>query len=160
MDVAVIETGNGGDVQKSGNDLAMVFSGENNVYLGMFGGNLGFLTKEVEEDEQRFYWWGNDLTKNRKSIQFDSRTENLLNTIALNSSGRLKLEDGIKKDLEFMNEFATVDSVEVFILSDDHVQIRIRVTFNNVQSIKIVDFKRSANGDFSIVDFSGDDFLT
>ena len=48
--------------------------------------------------------------------------ENALNTTALDSSGRITIEEAAKKDLEFMKDIADV-SVDVSILSDDKVSI-------------------------------------
>lgn len=160
MDVAVIETGNGGDLQIAGNDLAMVFNGENNPYLAMFGGNPGFPSRNKVEEEQSFDWWANNfLMPNDQSKQFNSLTEYTLNTVSLNSTGRIKIEEAMKKDLAFMSGVAII-SVEVFIISDDHVQAKIKILQDVNQKIKVVNFRKTRDGDFSIIDFSDEDFLT
>ena len=61
FDLAVIENGNGGDIQVFGNDLAIVNGIENMPYLGMFGGNLEQSTVDNEVTEFSLDWWGNDL---------------------------------------------------------------------------------------------------
>ena len=40
FDLAIIETLNGGDLQKVGNDIGVIYGNENQGYLGMFGGNI------------------------------------------------------------------------------------------------------------------------
>jgi hypothetical protein len=73
MDLAIIETGNGGDLQLVGNDLAMVNGIENMPYLGMFGGNIEESTVNKVEKLQSFDWWGNNLLMpGNQSIQFNS----------------------------------------------------------------------------------------
>lgn len=125
MDVEVIETGNGGDLNKKGNDLSVVFGFENMPYLALFGGNKEAVTKPRIASEQAFDYWANSLLMpNDPSIQFNSLTEKTLETVALNSAGRLLIEDAIKKDLEFMSPFAEI-TVSTTIISTDHLRIGI-----------------------------------
>lgn len=128
MDLKLRETGNGGDINFKGRDLSLAFSFENMPYLALFGGNVEASTpsKRLESD-QAFDWWGNALLfANDKNIQFNSLTERTLHNVALNSAGRVLIEQAIKKDLEFMQEFAEV-SVSVAIISDDVLQIDIGI---------------------------------
>ena len=127
MDVQVVETGNGGDLNRAGNDLAMVFSFENMPYLAMFGGNKATVTKPRLETEQAEDWWGNVLLMgNDPSIQFNSYTERALETTPLTSAGRVTIENAIKKDLEFMKPFAEV-TVETEIIATNVLRITIRL---------------------------------
>ena len=124
MDVKVIETGNGGDLTKNGNDLAMVFSFENMVYLALFGGNKAAVTPQKRiSSEQAFDYWANSLLfPEDTGLQFNSITEKTLETTALTSVGRLTIEDAVKSDLEFMAAFAEV-SVSSQIVSSDRIDI-------------------------------------
>ena len=128
MDVKVIETGNGGDLTKNGNDLAMVFSFENMVYLAMFGGNKEAVTLQKRiSNEQAFDYWANSLLFSEDTgLQFNSITEKTLETTALTSVGRLTIEDAVKADLEFMAAFAEV-SVSSQIVSSDRIDISVKV---------------------------------
>lgn len=128
MDVKVIETGNGGDLTKNGNDLAMVFSFENMVYLALFGGNKEAVTPQKRiSSEQAFDYWANSLLfPEDTGLQFNSITENTLETTALTSVGRLTIEDAVKADLEFMAAFAEV-SVSSQIVSSDRIDISVKV---------------------------------
>ena len=68
-------------------------------------------------------WFGNALLfENEKEVQFNSLLEKTLNQTALDSSGRITIEEAAKKDLEFMKDIADV-TVSVSILSDDKVSI-------------------------------------
>lgn len=128
MDVKVIETGNGGDLTKNGNDLAMVFSFENMVYLALFGGNKEAVTPQKRiSSEQAFDYWANSLLFPQDTgLQFNSITEKTLETTALTSVGRLTIEDAVKADLEFMAAFAEV-SVSSQIVSSDRIDISVKV---------------------------------
>lgn len=123
-DVSVYETGDGGDVILRGNDIVLTDSFYNMPYLAWFGGNPGFVTTGNElENEQRFDWWGNSLLfENDPVIQFNSFLEHALNTTALDSQGRLTIENIVKRDLQFFGTFATVE-VDVSIISDSRVKI-------------------------------------
>lgn len=161
MDLAITEAdGNGGDLILVGNDLAIIFGIENMPYLAMFGGNPGYVTPNKVREAESFDWWGNGLLMNAdQSIQFNSLLENKLKTIALNSAGRIDIEETIKKDLAFLNEVATV-TVKAVIVATDHIRININIIQNNGSvTIKIVDFRKTADGDFRISDFNDDFFV-
>jgi hypothetical protein len=124
MDIAIYESGNGGDAKVKGNDLELTESLFNSVYIAWFGGNPGASTTGRElPNEQRFDWWGNSLLfPNDKEIQFNSELENALNTLPLTSATRTEFEKIAKKDLDFLTTFAEVKT-SVSILNDNKIQI-------------------------------------
>lgn len=163
FDIAVVETGNGGDLVLLGNDLAQVTSIENMPYLAMFGGNPGFPSSNEVTQEQSFDFWGNNLLMSaNQSIQYNSLTENLLNIIALNSAGRVQIQNAIMADLDFMSDFAVV-TVSVTIVATDKIQVQLTVKQDDSsQKITIINFKKVSNqsgGDFWILDFNDDFFV-
>lgn len=127
-DIALYETGSGGDLQLLGNDIASTSGLFNMVYMAWFGGNTEASTTGNElESELREDWFGNALLfDNEKEIQFNSVLEKTLNETALDSSGRITIEEAAKKDLEFMKDIADV-TVSVSILSDDRVSITAKL---------------------------------
>lgn len=157
MDVAIVETGNGGDLQLLGNDLELVFGYENNPYLAMFGGNIEQSTENKEVNLQSFDWWANALLMpSNQSIQMNSIVERTINSTPLTSSGRVLIENAIKKDLEFMSDFAKVE-VSVTIVSTDRINVKIIVKQSDAsQKITIVNFRKTTDGDFFILDFNND----
>lgn len=166
MDLAVLETGNGGDLQLIGNDLAPQQGWGNMPYLGMFGGAVESVTKQrVTGDDDRSWWGNNLLMPQDSSIQFNSLTEKKLMNVVLNSAGRIDLENTIKEDLKFMQAFADVN-VTVSIISDDKIKILIRIKeivgFQTPdifrQFIYIWDATKRMLGDFSLNDFNDDFF--
>jgi len=123
-DLALYETGDGGDAVLLSNDVELTSAIFNMVYLAFFGGNPGAPTTGNEnEGELRADWWGNALLfNNDESIQFNSSLEHALDTTALTSAGRVAIEEAAKKDLEFISELANVE-VSVVIDSDNKVSI-------------------------------------
>lgn len=149
FDQAIGESaGNGGDLQLLGNDLALVYGMENQVYLALFGGN-------VEGN-----WWGNSLLMpNDTAKQFNSNTERTLNTVALNSSGIAKIQAAVESDLKYLKAKVTVI---VSLFDTNTVGLNIKVAYNSGgSSLTIINFgkKVGSTGDFSLLDFSQEDFF-
>lgn len=149
-DLRMIETFDGGDIVLNGNDLVVINGFQNMPYLALFGGNVKQSTKIFNTDEQRGDFWGNDLLMlQQPEIQYNSDTERLLNEVALNSSGRLLIEQTVLKDLAFMEAFSTV-SVSVSIISDNRVSINIKIQEpNNAESNEFTYIWDSTNQELS-----------
>lgn len=160
VDVAIIETLNGGDAQMNGNDFALVYSFENMLYQAMFGGNPGYDTKKRVEGEQAFDHWANSLLfANAPTQQFNSFTEHTLRTVALTSQGRILIEQAAKKDLKFLQEFGKL-TVEVSIVSDDRVKMFIKLTIpDGTTKFTVVNIVKGTDGDFYFADFDKTDFF-
>lgn len=128
MDIKILETGNGGDLEKKTKDLSLVYGLENMPYLALFGGNVEASTPiKRNEGEQAFDFWANTLLmSNNPGIQFNSFTERVLNNTPLTSAGRILIEQAVKKDLEFMKKFAEV-TVSVTIPATDKLEIGIKL---------------------------------
>ena len=128
MDLKIVESGNGGDFVKVTRDLVTINGFESMPYLALFGGNVAASSPNVRiETEQDFSWWGNSLLMpNDPGLQFNSETERALNTTPLSSSGRVIIEQAVRKDLAFMKEFATI-LVAVSIPATDKVIIGVRI---------------------------------
>jgi len=115
MDLELIETGNGGDLRIVGNDLAVVNGYENMPYLAMFGGSE---------------FWGNDLLFNEGTdFKFSSTTEKVLQSVALNSAGRIEIEAAILADLAFIKKNVpdTKIVVSTSIVTPDRLDIAINI---------------------------------
>ena len=139
MDLELVENLNGGDFVKKTNDLSVIHGFQNMPYLALFGGNVKASTQpQMANDEQDCSWWGNAIISEDPSLQFNSQTERILQQIALNNYGRIRIEEAVKKDLEFMQPFANV-TVEVSILGNDRVLIAIRIVRpNNLQQKEFI----------------------
>ncbi len=137
MDSLILETYNGGDLNRVGNDIAIAYGFENMPYIAMFGGNPAQSTPvQRVPGEQNFDWFGNVFESN-PVLQTNSLTERTLRSVALNSAGRITIEQAVNADLEFMRSFATVNVV-VSIISDDRVQIDIAIIeLTNLQNTNL-----------------------
>jgi len=124
-DLKLIETFDGGDLVLNGNDLQVIDGFQNMIYLALFGGNVEQSTKQYNENEERFDFWANSLLMlDSPDIQYNSETERTLNEVSLNSRGRLLIEQSVKKDLEFMQDFGNIE-VNVSIVQNDRVKINV-----------------------------------
>lgn len=161
FDLALIETDNGGDLQLVGNDLAVINSIENQVYLALFGGNKESTVNPSASSAQNAQsfdcWMNNLLMPSNQSQQFNSLCENLINSTALTSQGRIIIENGIKKDLQYLQPQATI-TVSVIIVSTDQININITIKENQQTQVTIIKFKKAVTGDFSVFDFNSDFF--
>lgn len=103
-------------------------------YIAMFGGNPSQSTPTQRVvGEQNFDWFGNSFETDA-ILQTNSLTERTLRSVALNSAGRVQIEQAVNADLEFMRTFAKV-TVVVSIISDDRVQIDIYIVeLSNLQN--------------------------
>lgn len=152
MDFKLIETGNGGDLVLLGNDIQMISGFQNMPYLAMFGGNVEANTNGSKiPDEQAFDWWGNNLlSPNNSAIQMNSNFERMMNEVALNSAGRVRLKNALQLDLSFMNDFAIV-TYEVILADVDRIRIEIKIQEpNNKQSTQLVYIWDATNNELSI----------
>lgn len=128
MDLKVIELGDGGELVKTPKDLVVISGLGNMIYLALFGGNVEASTPTRRlPTEQAFDYWANSLfSPDDPERQFNSLTERTLNSVALTSSGRVRIEQAVLKDLEFMKAFATV-SASVSIPETDKVIIEVQL---------------------------------
>lgn len=127
-DILLFETGNGGDLLVLNNDLSLVETLFQQVYLRLFGGNVEANTTGNEiEGQQREDWWANSLFfNNKKDKQFNSNTERVLDNVTLNTSGRIDIARAVETDLEGLKNIADI-SINVVILSHIKLKIEIRL---------------------------------
>lgn len=134
IDIKTIESYDGGELLLSGNAITPAYGFINMPYIALFGGNVEASTPSQRvATEQNFDWWGNAFLPPK--IQYNSLTERTLNTVALNSSGRILIEQAVKRDLKFMEAFADV-KVAVSIVGVDRVNINIKLTEYANQQVK------------------------
>lgn len=112
MDLRMLDTGNGGDLIRLGEDLATTSGLETAVYLSLFGGAD---------------WWANALTDDRQE-RYQSRTEQTLREVALNSAGRIRIEQAVLEDLAWCNDIpGSKPAVAVAIAGPDRATITITI---------------------------------
>jgi hypothetical protein len=125
-DILLYENGSGGNMLVLNNDISLVQTLFQQCYLLMFSGNIEADTTGDELPTQiREDWWGNELFfSSQKDKQFNSSTEKVLDSVVLNTSGRIDIERAVVKDLESLRKLADI-SVNVVILSSNKVEINI-----------------------------------
>lgn len=122
MDVAIYESGSGGEFRLLGNDLDGTSGLYNQVYLALFGGNTEASTAR-DMSAPRSDWWGNALLL-QDAAQFNSETERTLRNTALTSSGRAAIERAVRKDLQYLD---IPNEVAVSVTSHNKVVIEVRL---------------------------------
>lgn len=127
-DVLIYESGDGGELEIINGDIATTEMLYQQVYIALFGGNVEQNTKtNFLLTEQRFDYWANALIwPTEPDLQYNSNTERVLNTTALNSSGRLDILRAVEQDLQYLNELLNF-TADVELESTNRV--RIIVTF-------------------------------
>jgi hypothetical protein len=126
-DILISERFDGGDYTLLNNDLKIIEGFQNMPYIALFGGNVEQDTISERSSEQEFDFWGNRLFyPSNQSFWINSVTERTLNGIALNTSSRIEIEQQVKSDLEFMQQFSTIEVV-VSLVAVDRVKIYIKI---------------------------------
>jgi phage gp46-like protein len=128
MDLELQENGDGGDLIKNTNDLSVIYGFENEVYIALFGGNVKEDTPQKRNplDQDLSFWGNNLLHPNDKSVQYNSKTERALDTIALTSSGRALIEQAVRDDLNYLNAIGTI-TASVSIVGVDKIEIDVTI---------------------------------
>lgn len=159
FDVAITESGSGGDIVIQGNDLALVYGMENQPYLASFGGNIEADTiSNVVIDISEDYWGNALLIPNNPNVQFNSKLERALRVTPLTSAGRTKIINALTQDLQYLQDsLGNNVAINVSIISDNWLQIQLNITLAKGTRVIIINYKKqSADGDFYLFDFNDD----
>jgi hypothetical protein len=154
MDLKLINRTGGFDFVGTPTGILTVEGFETMIILALFGGSVKQSTPRTRPTGQEaFDWWGNTLLlPNEPQQQFNSQTERVLKTTAITSQGRRNLENAVKFDLEFMEDWADIDVV-VEMPSLDLVRIAINLTRkSNLQSTEFVFIWDKTREDFDVDD--------
>jgi len=138
-DLGLTEYGSGGDITLLANDLLLTEELLQMAYVAMFGGNLEANTKGNElETQERLDWWANSLMyAQQPNKQMNSNTERVLDSVVLNSSGRLEIKRAVEKDLDFLSNIAEV-TVQVSIETTDRLEIAVQlIRLDNLQEKRL-----------------------
>ena len=128
-DINLFESGSGGEMRILNSDLLMAETIYQTIYLALYGGNVEQSTTSEETDlEENFDYWGNQLFySNNPDKWFNSQTERVLSTVALNGEGRRLIEDAVNADLQFLNNVVNFE-VEVNIAANNKAEIIIAIS--------------------------------
>ena len=128
-DINLFEGGSGGEMRILNSDLLLTETIYQTIYLALYGGNVEQSTTSEETDlEENFDYWGNQLFySNNPDKWFNSQTERVLSTVALNGEGRRLIEDAVNADLQFLNNVVNFE-VEVNIAANNKAEIIIAIS--------------------------------
>lgn len=140
-DLHLYESGNGGELLLLNNDLVLSETLFQTIYLSLFGGNIeASTTGEESSEEERLDFWANDLIfQTTKSKQMNSETERTLNSVTINTSGRLKIKSSVEQDLNYLKKIINFE-VDVVILGVDKIEIIIKINSISKQSNRVFQF--------------------
>jgi phage gp46-like protein len=138
-DIALFESGSGGDFAIVNNDLLMGETLYQQIYLALFGGNIQASTESTYlETEDRYDYWGNSLIwKDIKTKQFNSETERTILSTTLNSSGRLSIIQAVYQDLNYLNAVVSF-TVDVEVLDSNRIRIIVNISGKTNQQDKLL----------------------
>lgn len=140
-DILLYENGSGGELSVMNNDIQLVETLYQQVYLRLFGGNIEASTTGSEtQTQERKDWWANSLFfSDLVERQFNSETERTLQSVALNTAGRIDIARAVEKDLETLLDIANI-TVNVVILSEAKVRITVALEEPDALQDKILQF--------------------
>lgn len=138
-DILLYESGDGGEMSISGNDLVLVETILQQAYIALFGGNVEANTTgdEIPTQERLDYWANSLFWANSPNKQFNSNTERVLQNTVLNSSGRIDIKSAVELDLDYLKLLVNFE-VAVSILSQSKVEISISMRKKNNLEDKVL----------------------
>ena len=130
-DVLLFQTDDDGDIIVENGVVAMTGGFETAAYLSMFGGN----EDDDGSDGNPLTYWGN-LGVTTSSMQYRSKTQNLLQSIPATSGNLRLIDDAVASDLQWFLDEKIASSVVVATSMPALNTIKIRVTIeaNGVES--------------------------
>lgn len=135
VDISIYESKDGGELYILNDDLSATNCISNQVYLALWGGNIQEnTTEQTNKQAIRNDWWGNDLMA--PSNQFNSNTERILRDIVITSAGISIVENAIKKDLSFLDEYYDIE-INVVMVNHNRIEIDIDLAEPDSKSTKI-----------------------
>lgn len=136
-DILIFESGDGGQISLVKDDIVLNEVLYNQFYLALFGGNLEANTIGNEiEGEIRSDYWANSLIFNQNpNMQFNSNTERVLDSVVLNTSGRLEIERAVNEDLAYLKNLVNF-TTNVYFEGTNKVIIEVAFTEKSNQQEK------------------------
>lgn len=116
MDILLTETGSGGDVVVCNHDLVTIAGYENTPYLAQYGGSS---------------CWADDLLF-FGDTRHTARTEKVVNTTPLTSTGRVLIEEAMNDDLLFIQDDVAGTKTNASVRITDTNEIAADITINGL----------------------------
>lgn len=109
-DVLLFQTNDDGEITVTNGIVQMTGSFETAAYLSLFGGNED---DDGSKDNPQT-WWGN-LGIVDAAEKYVSETQNLLQAIPATSANLLRIEEAVKRDLQWFLDLSIASSVTVVV---------------------------------------------
>lgn len=138
-DFSIYESADGGDLLIINEDISLADSLLQIVYLSLFGGNIQSNTLGNEKNgDFRTDWWANGLLfKDEPEKQMNSLTEKTLNSVALNSAGRIQILNSVNEDLKYLKPIVNIQA-DVSIKSTNRVEINVKLNkYQNKEEVQL-----------------------
>ena len=126
-DVVLFQSLDDGDIEVVNGVVTMDGGLQSAVYLSLFGGNF----KDDGLKNNEFGWWGNKL-ETETNRQLRSETQNLLHGIPSTANNRLRIDQAVRRDLQWMLTERVANEIDVAVTVPDLNQIKIVVTINAI----------------------------
>ena len=130
-DVLLKQTNDDGEITVENGIVEMTGGFETAAYLSLFGGN-----EDDDGSENNLKtWWGN-IDEIDPALKYVSETQNLLQALVASSANLIRIEDAVKRDLQWFldkNIASSVD-VEVTIPGINKINIVINITAEGKES--------------------------
>ena len=130
-DISIYESGLGGEIALTVNDVDMTDSLYNQVYLAWFGGNIkeSHVDAESGSGEENLSYWQNDLLLDDESNKMISGTEIALSNVSFTSQGLYELLNIAKHDLEFLKDLGEVE-VKIEVVTTNLIKLVVDIKSN------------------------------
>jgi phage gp46-like protein len=134
----IIENGNGGSIVLNGGKIETTASVWTDVYIALFGGNVGEQTTTKVKKENND-WWGNDRLAGSYSWT-NSQTETMLRGMTLTIPNKAKLKTTIETDLKKLKDlgnfnvdvnYTGLNRVEIIIKTQNEAKTFVYDKFTN-----------------------------
>jgi phage gp46-like protein len=106
-DVKLFQTNDDGEITVEGGITELTGGFDTSFYLSIFGGNF----EDDGSQDNRKTWWGNLLEREPES-KLVSRTQNLLRGLPASSGNLRRVEEAVKRDLQWYVDTGIATSVE------------------------------------------------
>jgi len=138
-DILLFENGDGGQLYLSKDDIQLTEVLYNQFYLALFGGNYEAVTtgNEIEGELRSDYWANSLIWPTSKNQQLNSTTERVLDSVVLNSAGRLAIEQSVKNDLAYLKNVINFTE-NVYFDGTNNVVIEIKFSEKTNQQERVL----------------------
>lgn len=140
-DVLIYQTSNGGEINIADGLVEMAGGIETAAYLSMFGGNY-----DDDGLDNAVGWWGN-VGESAPERQYHSETQFILNTALPIPSNLKRIEDAVKRDLQWFLDVGAASSIEVSATMPSVNKVNLVIELNADSRVRRIEFMENWRAD-------------